>query len=88
MKITIQTTDTGSTIAATRLNTAYDLRLPIGAADVSALIASICQDPEKIEAHSGPVMAVRTKDGIDLRTNVGSFSLPWEMLWSIEGLPT
>lgn len=87
MKITLHTTGAGSIIAAKTLTHAYDLHLPIKAADVSALIATLCQDPEKIETSHGGVTAVRTPAGIDLRTSSGQFSLPWSMLWSFEGLP-
>lgn len=87
MKITIQTTGTGCTLTGTSLSSAWQLPIPLGAGDVTALLASLLADPDKREVEQGPVQIVRTTDGVSIRTSAGSFGIPWPHLFAIEGVP-
>lgn len=87
MKITIQTTGAGCTLSGTSLSCSWQLPLPIGAGDLTALLASLLADPEKHKVEDGPVHIVRREKGVSIRTSAGSFDIPWPNLFAIQGIP-
>lgn len=88
MKITIQSTGTGCTLAGTSLSCSWQLPIPLGPGDLTALLAGLLRDPEKHEVEQGPVQIVRTNNGVSIRTSAGSFDIPWPHLFAIEGVPS
>lgn len=87
MKITIQTTATGSTITGSNLHSTWNLHLPLMAGDVTALLARLLNDPSCAEVEQDSLQVVRTTGGVSLRTRAGSFDIPWPMLFALEGVP-
>ena len=87
MRFTIQSTPTGCTIRKVEFHNTTELPIPAGAGDVTALLAGLLQEPEKLEVDNGPVQIVRTEGGVSIRTKVGNVDIPWPHLFAIEGAP-
>lgn len=87
MRFTIQSTLGGCTIRRTEFHNMTELPVPMGAGDVTALLAGLLQEPEKHEVESGPVQIVRMEKGVSIRTKAGSVDIPWSHLFAIDGVP-
>lgn len=87
MKFTIASTATGCAISKVDFHTSTELPVPLGAGDVTALLASLLADPDKREVEQGPVQIVRTTAGVSIRTRAGSVEIPWPHLFALEGVP-
>lgn len=87
MRYAIQSSPTGCTIRKVEFHNTTELPVPMSAGNVTALLAGLLQEPDKIEVGDGPVQIVRVEKGVSIRTKAGSVDIPWPHLFAIDGIP-
>jgi hypothetical protein len=75
--------DTVCRLTFSQNHTSSFLDVPLPAANLRDLIASLLSDPDAHEVGEHPVTVVAEDTALSIRTDRGRFRLPWRHIWSV-----